>query len=321
MSLADGAGPSAAGREVVQLCPNLPPPPYPARLNNKPNKTGGYAFELNVERMRQSDTWALAEASQRGFLFLIWIESWTQEPAGSLPDSEEVIAKRIGLPLDEFRANKDVLMRGWWKASDGRLYHPVIAELVVGVMERKTKNAARQRGFRERQLDFREKGLRAGVISEFPGEVTRYSGGTTSEVTAESGISHSPTTATTTTIFNQEQDHLPESFRSRGHDAANANSAVNPVCIPLKGGGVYRVTEVDIVAWTAAYPGQDVISELRKAAAWCEANPAKRKTLAGVRKFSTGWLARNHNPRPAQSVAYTGFADHDYQKDADAWNS
>ena len=89
--------------------------------------------------MHQSDTWAIAEARQRPFLVMLWIVSWSQVPCGTLPDDDAVIAARIGMPLLEFRDCRDVLMRGWWKATDGRLYHPVIAEQVIDMMNRKAK--------------------------------------------------------------------------------------------------------------------------------------------------------------------------------------
>ncbi|WP_242610573.1 YdaU family protein [Burkholderia vietnamiensis] len=64
---------------------------------------------------------------------LLWCVSWHEVPAGSMPDNDEWLAKRAGYwhkgKLDptwhEVRAGA---LHGWIKCSDGRLYHPVLAE-------------------------------------------------------------------------------------------------------------------------------------------------------------------------------------------------
>lgn len=304
----------------------LPAPPYPDKVGNKPNKAGGYVFELDIERMHQSDTWVIADARQRPLLLMLWVASWTQVPCGTLPADDALIAARIGLPLPEFKASKDVLMRGWWKASNGRLYHPVITEQVIGVMERKAKGAARQKEWRERH---------AGGKPDGDGEVTRYSTATDDAVMGNSTVSNSPTTTTTaTTTEEQERKHLPgaeaPSFPQRAHaDHVSVDSkptAYPQIAIPLKDGSEYIVTGAQIAEWIPIYPDKDVIVELKKMKQWCIAHPAKRKSQRGVVAFITGWLARpaqaNAPPgRLTAQAAHTGFDQIDYQKDADEWNT
>jgi hypothetical protein len=40
------------------------------------------------------------------------------------------------------------------------------------------------------------------------------------------------------------------------------------------------------------YPAVDVPAECRKALAWIEANPTKRKTARGMKRFLNGWMSR-----------------------------
>jgi hypothetical protein len=54
--------------------------------------------------------------------------------------------------------------------------------------------------------------------------------------------------------------------------------------------------------WRAAFPGLDVTAEYRKAYAWLQANPTKRKTPRGMAHFLFGWLER------AQNSGRTGVA-------------
>jgi len=48
----------------------------------------------------------------------------------------------------------------------------------------------------------------------------------------------------------------------------------------------------EIQSWIKAYPAIDVEQELRGMASWLEANPAKRKTPKGIKRFVNAWLAR-----------------------------
>lgn len=62
--------------------------------------------------------------------------------------------------------------------------------------------------------------------------------------------------------------------------------------IPLSDGSDYAVSLAAVAEFEQAYPKLDVAAEIRKARAWCVANPAQRKTPRGVGKFLNGWLSR-----------------------------
>lgn len=144
------------------------PAPYPPDTRAK-----GWRFELDYERISQSDTWALAGASQRPWLLMVWLTAWQQTPCGSLPDSDELIAARIGMPISEFAQWRQVLMRGWQMADDGRLYHPVITEIVRGMIEAKRKEAERKARYRanhaSEQVQHLSHGTDAGQTSDSHG--------------------------------------------------------------------------------------------------------------------------------------------------------
>jgi hypothetical protein len=48
----------------------------------------------------------------------------------------------------------------------------------------------------------------------------------------------------------------------------------------------------DIEKWKELYPAIDVDQELRAMEGWCDANPTKRKTARGIKRFVNSWLAR-----------------------------
>lgn len=63
--------------------------------------------------------------------------------------------------------------------------------------------------------------------------------------------------------------------------------------LPLAGDGKpFAVTEPMVARYEELYPFLDVRQCLRDMAAWLEANPAKRKTRNGVKRFITGWIKR-----------------------------
>lgn len=118
-------------------------PPYPSDTKAK-----GWRFELDIEQVMQSDTWAVASPELRPWLLMIWTISWQQVPCGSLPDDDEIIAARIGMKLAQFAKNKSILLRGWKLADDGRLYHPTITQRVLMMLEIKNRERDRKAAYR-----------------------------------------------------------------------------------------------------------------------------------------------------------------------------
>ena len=86
---------------------------------------------LDVARLRDSDLAATPDAEVFRTAMLSWCAAWHQVPAASIPDDDAVVARLVGLGRDvngwrKLRAAG--ALRGFVKCSDGRLYHPVVAE-------------------------------------------------------------------------------------------------------------------------------------------------------------------------------------------------
>jgi len=113
--------------------------PYPADTRAK-----GWRFELDHERIRQSDTWTVTPPDLRPWLLMLWMVAWEQTPCASLPNDEELIAAKIGMPLKLFTKHRARLLRGWSLAEDGRMYHRVLTERVLEMLEKRRKDAARK---------------------------------------------------------------------------------------------------------------------------------------------------------------------------------
>lgn len=80
----------------------------------------------------------------------LWLRSWDQVPAGSLPDDEIELCRlaELGRDVRTWRTLSDNALRGWVKCSDGRLYHPTVSEGVNTAYE--SKKAMRSRTLKAR---------------------------------------------------------------------------------------------------------------------------------------------------------------------------
>lgn len=133
-----------------------PDAPYPVETN-----VGSARFPLDSARIEQSDTWILAPPELRPWLLMLWWRSWRQLPTGTLPDDDAVIAAHIGMDPAAFKKGRATLMRGWWKAQDGKLYHPVLSELV-------NERLAEREAWRKRQTRTRHVTGDSSVSHDIP---------------------------------------------------------------------------------------------------------------------------------------------------------
>ena len=60
----------------------------------------------------------------------------------------------------------------------------------------------------------------------------------------------------------------------------------------LKDGTHWEPGDEDIIAWQRSYSDVDIYAELGAMESWCDANPSKRKTKKGIKRFINAWLNR-----------------------------
>jgi len=272
-------------------------PPYPAIT-----RAGGFKFELDCERIVQSDTWALAATCQRPLLLMLWFIAWQQTPCGSLPKDDMLIAARLGMNIDAFEHDKAILLRGWSEADDGRLYHPVLTQLVLEMMDRKAGNAQRQAAYRQRRLVARD--------SE-----TNDKHRTDNVVTHYSGVSDT-TTTTTTTITNES---IPDGISTvRTRKSAKTLSVSDLVAEGVEQHDAEdwltvrkaRRAPLTRAAWT------DVKTEAAKAAI-APAEAVRIAASSSWQGFKASWLASLKNSsastaRRSTNGTHGGYENFDY---------
>ena len=94
---------------------------------------------FDVRRLLTSETWIeAAETPRLGHaLMCLWMESWHQRPAASLPDNDAVLARLAMCDMRTWKRLHEKAMQGWILCDDGRWYHPVVAEKALEAWERK----------------------------------------------------------------------------------------------------------------------------------------------------------------------------------------
>lgn len=92
----------------------------------------------------------------------------------------------------------------------------------------------------------------------------------------------------------EEEADIPPSLRSGG-GAAPKPAPPPAITLPLNTGAEFPITAAQVREFTDLYPAADVMAELRKMRGWLIANPANRKTKAGVLRFVTRWLGKEQD--------------------------
>lgn len=82
---------------------------------------------LDIDRLLNSETWILGDDSEKVASLTLWLKSWSQIPAASIPNNDKMLAHLSGMGT-KWKKVKDHALRGWVDGGDGRLYHHVVAE-------------------------------------------------------------------------------------------------------------------------------------------------------------------------------------------------
>lgn len=147
---------------------------------------------LDVQRLRDADLTIEAEGDEWRCAVLLWCAAWHQVPAASLPDDDRILAAMAGFGRDlrAWRRVRKMALRGFVLCSDGRLYHPVIAEKAIDAREsqaeyreRVTASQERVRKYRNEHSGLRDALAAAGVDAPWNASITRLR-----EMASEHGI-------------------------------------------------------------------------------------------------------------------------------------
>lgn len=110
---------------------------------------------LDAVRMLDSDLFALSTGDEFKAAVALWCKAWSQVPAASLPNDDRILAHLSG--AKQWKKVKAMALRGWVLCSDGRFYHPVIAEKAIEAMGRREEWQEADGNRKTRQQRWRER--------------------------------------------------------------------------------------------------------------------------------------------------------------------
>lgn len=96
-------------------------------------------MKLDMCRLHGSDFMHLANNEEFGAALKLWMAAMRQVPAGSLPNNDSIVASLAGYANAPKGWSKirDMALYGWVPCNDDRLYHPVICDMVLEVINSK----------------------------------------------------------------------------------------------------------------------------------------------------------------------------------------
>ena len=76
--------------------------------------------------------------------------------------------------------------------------------------------------------------------------------------------------------------------------------------IMMNTGEEYPITQSYVLELAELYPAVDIMQELRAMKGWCDANPRKRKTAGGMKRFINAWISKvqNRGGTPGYAQSY-----------------
>lgn len=109
---------------------------------------------------------AMANDSEWRAGLTLWWAAWTQCPAGSLPDDDMALCRLadLGRDLKHWKRLKERALHGFVKCSDGRLYHPTLAEQALVAWSKRKSDRTSRTGEAERKA--RERAARSDMFAK-----------------------------------------------------------------------------------------------------------------------------------------------------------
>lgn len=125
---------------------DLPEPPLPTDLDLSSLEY----MPLVIMKLRRSKAWLKAKRRpELGFYMMnLWMVAWTEKPAASLDDDDDVLADAAMCDPCRWEEVRELAMHGFYKCSNGRLYHPFLVEQAEKALEKRLKWREKKKGQR-----------------------------------------------------------------------------------------------------------------------------------------------------------------------------
>lgn len=125
---------------------SLPAPPLPEDLDLSSLEY----MPLVIGKLRRSKAWLKAKRRpELGFYMMnLWTTAWMERPAASLDDDDDVLADAAMCSPEKWGEVREFAMHGFYKCSNGRLYHPFLVEQAEKALDKRLKWREKKKGQR-----------------------------------------------------------------------------------------------------------------------------------------------------------------------------
>ncbi|MFL5134734.1 MAG: DUF1376 domain-containing protein [Microvirga sp.] len=282
---------------------------------------------LDVRRLLTSDTWLEAADDPKlgHVLICLWAEAWHQVPAASLPDNDRVLARFAMCDGPEWHRLREQALEGWRHCSDGRLYHPVVAEKALEawlerLMHRKLSAAGNAKRWGA-SLDV------ASITAAMNDACSRlFALNPRSRLLAK--VVHPARTAVGIAVGSPQESHEDRKEKEKeNQERKKDNAALSADRRRSSGSGEPYAFEAGVIclnaknleAWRKDYPNLSLEAELRSLSEWAgrpenakgwfhavQGGLAKRnrESALAVERVKAEATARAHAPPARQPSAY-----------------
>jgi hypothetical protein len=171
----------------------------------------------------------------------------------------------------------------------------------LDAQEAEASDKARSKVYRERRRDLAKAGRKdgrepdGGASRGVTAEAREVESRDASDTRRDGTITACAATVTPSRAVPSRAVLLLEACAEVGEKTAHSPPPV--LTLPCVGTDAkeYPVSEAEVAGWREAFPGVEVVAEIRKAKAWLLADPVRRKTYRGMPRFLVGWLSRTQN--------------------------
>ena len=118
-----------------------------------------------ADRLWESDFFAVATDAEFRAAFCLWLKCWNQQPPGSLPNDDRQLCRLAELNgnLAKWHKVKRNALHHWIECDDGRLYHPVISEIILETAVKLAGNRKRTAAATSSRWKSSNEGIRNGL--------------------------------------------------------------------------------------------------------------------------------------------------------------
>lgn len=161
----------------------LPEPPVPLTLDLRDFRW----MKLDLVALFSSDFNSTTNDLAWRIGVTLWGKAWHQVPAGSLPDSDAMMCNLAGLGRDlkTWETVKSEALHGFYKCSDGRIYHAFLCKMALDAQQERERFERRKEADRARKSSGASAGNSTGKALGIPQEKQNNSVGIPAENAVE----------------------------------------------------------------------------------------------------------------------------------------